>query len=247
MTKIAVLSDIHGNSEALKALFKDLDKREVDLIFNLGDILYGPLDPMGTFELLQSRNIISISGNQDRIILENIDKETNLVTLKYVLNELNKEVIHFLKSLSFDYKHDTGIYLCHATPQKDDEYLLENLFSSHVSLKDNNEIEEILETIAEKIVVCGHSHQPRVLKTKGRTIINPGSVGLQAYDDDLPIFHRMQNFSPDARYSILHLNNVNNISAIEQIVLPYDYELAARQAENNNRPDWAKWIRTGRA
>jgi len=71
--KIAVISDIHGNSIALREVFRDIGSRDVDTIINLGDSLYGPLDPKGTFELLESNNLISISENQDRIILETLD------------------------------------------------------------------------------------------------------------------------------------------------------------------------------
>ena len=85
---------------------------------------------------------------------------------------------------------------------------------------------------------------PRLVELQNRILINPGSVGLPAYSDDQPIPHRMENFSPKARYCILDLNNGCNI---EQIAVSYDFENAARQAEKNNRPDWAKWLRTGLA
>ena len=56
----------------------------------------------------------------------------------------------------------------------------------------------------------------------------------------------MQNYHNNARYSILCIDNVGNVKA-EQISLPYDFESAAKLAEKNNRPDWAEWLRTGRA
>jgi len=244
--KIALISDIHGNSFALEAVFDDIAGRNIDLIFNLGDILYGPLDPMGTFKLLETRGMLSISGNQDRFILENLGQKTGNETMNYVLNQLNDTAIDFLKALPFDYNHDSGVYLCHATPQKGDEYLIEKLFESHVGVKENDEIEAILKNIEEKIVVCGHSHQPHVVKTVSKTVINPGSVGLPAYDDDLPIFHKMENYNNNANYCVLSVDNEGNAS-VERISIPYDFELVAKMAEKNNRPDWAKWLRTGRA
>ncbi|SDD65802.1 Calcineurin-like phosphoesterase superfamily domain-containing protein [Priestia aryabhattai B8W22] len=50
--KIAIISDIHGNSLALEAVLSDISRRGINTIFNLGDSLYGPLDPLGTFKLL---------------------------------------------------------------------------------------------------------------------------------------------------------------------------------------------------
>ena len=45
--KIAIISDVHGNSHALKAVLEDIKHRKAEMIINLGDSLYGPLDPLG--------------------------------------------------------------------------------------------------------------------------------------------------------------------------------------------------------
>lgn len=58
--KIAVLSDIHGNSWALEEVIKDIEKRGIKNIIDLGDSIYGPLDPMGTYKLLTQNKINSI-------------------------------------------------------------------------------------------------------------------------------------------------------------------------------------------
>jgi predicted phosphodiesterase len=97
--KIAVISDIHGNKWALEKVLKDIKKRKIKTIFNLEDSLYGPLDPVGTFKLLSKNKIYNICGNEDRIIFENIKEKTNNLTLNYVSNEFNQEIIKWLKSL----------------------------------------------------------------------------------------------------------------------------------------------------
>ena len=63
-SKIAVISDIHGNAIALSEVFKDIKKRNIHTVINLGDSLYGPLDPKGTFDILTVNKVISISGKQ---------------------------------------------------------------------------------------------------------------------------------------------------------------------------------------
>ncbi len=244
MEKFAVISDIHGNSWALKAVLNDIESRRINAIFNLGDILYGPLDPMGTYDLLKTKQILSIRGNQDRFILDNVSNKGFHETLDYVLEQLDDEVFNYLKNLPFDYKHDFKIYMCHGTPAKDDEYLIEQLFETHTGIKENENLNSILNQVKERIIFCGHSHQPGFIKTDLKTIINPGSVGLPAYDDDLPIFHKMQNFSNNARYSIVAIEN-DEVVRVEQISVSYDFESAAAMAKKNNRPDWAQWLRTG--
>jgi diadenosine tetraphosphatase ApaH/serine/threonine PP2A family protein phosphatase len=140
---------------------------------------------------------------------------------------------------------DNDIYAFHASPRDDSEYLLEQTHADFNAVKHLNEIESQLKGIEQKIIVCGHSHISRIVQTENHLVINPGSVGLPAYSDDLPVYHRMQNFNPRACYAMLFLNE-NSVS-IERYSVDYDFESAAQLAEKNNRNDWAQWIRTGKA
>jgi hypothetical protein len=74
-------------------------------------------------------------------------------------------------------------------------------------------------------------------------IVNPGSVGLQAYEDDFMEQHVSENGSPHARYAILDLQNGE--WKVDQIAVRYDHHRAAQQASQNNRPDWAIALKTG--
>ncbi|MNC25369.1 Calcineurin-like phosphoesterase superfamily domain protein [compost metagenome] len=98
--------------------------------------------------------------------------------------------------------------------------------------------------IAAPVIACGHTHRPGImLLPNGKTVINPGSVGLPAYRDELPVDHKMESFTPHAKYALA----VQEPSGwrLEQISLPYDWEASAAMAESNGRPDWAYSIRTG--
>jgi len=242
--KIALISDCHGNSLALKEVIKDIKSRGIDMILNLGDSLYGPLDPQGTFKLLHENEVLSVCGNGDRIILESLDSVSDNKTMEYVKSQIDRETIDWLKSLPFDFVY-RPIYCCHASPDEDTRYLMESLETNYIAIKENEAIDDLLKGVRQEIVACGHSHLPRILKTAKKTILNPGSVGLPAYDDDLPIPHKMETFSPDANYSVLSFSE--NPAKIEMVAIPYDYEAAARLAVENGRDDWARWIRTGRA
>jgi hypothetical protein len=82
----------------------------------------------------------------------------------------------------------------------------------------------------------------------GLLIVNPGSVGLPAYDDDHPYphssFHRIETGSPDARYAIAEKRDGQWLC--ELVSVHYDHESAAQQADQRDRPDWAHALRTGR-
>jgi len=201
--RIAVISDVHGNSWALKNVLIDIEKKKADLIVNLGDSLYGPLNPKETYDLLQSYDIKSISGNQDRNIVENFDKKHENSTLRFVVDELNENAFFWLKSLPKSMVLDCGVFMCHGTPNSDTTYLLEKLCDGYVTVNSEQTIEELLQNVTQKTIFCGHSHTHRTIETSNKIIINSGSVGLQAYDDDLPMYHKIQNFNRNAHCCIV--------------------------------------------
>jgi putative phosphoesterase len=241
--KIAVISDIHANSWALQAVLEDISNRGVSQTYDLGDTLYGPLDPAGTYRLLQKKQIQSISGNQDRFILEN---KTPNPTFDYVIKSLQGTGAKlWLQTLPSTRIIEDRILLCHGTPENDSEYLLENVESRYFTYEKSDVLEAKIGSHPQDIIFCGHSHVPGVVRTGRKTIINPGSVGLPAFDDENPVYHKMESGSPMARYCIITFNG--DLKSVDMIAVEYDAEAAADCAEKNNRTDWANWIRTGRA
>lgn len=67
--KIAVISDIHGNLNALQAALAEIDREGVDCIINCGDTLGGPLASAKTADLLMARGIAMITGNHEQQLL----------------------------------------------------------------------------------------------------------------------------------------------------------------------------------
>ncbi len=244
--KIAVLSDIHSNVFALEAVIADAKNHDVDLMVNLGDILYGPIDPKGTYDLLMQHDIVTICGNQDRQIFEATTEEiVSNPTMKFIIDNLGKEPIEWMKSLPFDIQLNDDVYLCHGTPDDDLIYLLENVELGYARLRSDNEIIKRLNGQESKLICCGHTHTPRAVSlTTGQIIVNPGSVGLQAYTDDEPLIHSMENFNPMASYAIV--DKVIDSWNIEHIKVPYNVELAVSECEKRGRTDWVHFLTTGR-
>jgi putative phosphoesterase len=244
--KIAVLSDIHSNVFALEAVIHNAKKHSVDLMANLGDILYGPIAPKSTYELLNEHEFITISGNQDRQIFEATPGEINSnPTMQFILNDLGSEPLNWLKSLPFDKQVNDDIYLCHGTPTNDLIYLLEDVSGGYARLRTDNEITTLLAGQKTELVCCGHTHTARAITlNNGQTIINPGSVGLPAYTDNEPVVHSMESFSNHASYSIVE--KINGKWHIQNVKVPYNFELAVKESKNRNRTDWAHFLTTGR-
>ena len=259
---IAVISDVHGNSLALKAVLDDIESRGIGRVLNLGDSLYGPLDPVGTADIIIDRKIPSVLGNEDRLLLESsstgddearepvgnkgINVDVRNPSLQYTLSHVTDEHLDWLWSLPQETQLDEELYLCHASPSDDTNYLLWEIRESGAQRRSDGEILERLGGITASVILCGHDHlQTDRRLPGGRLIVDPGSVGLQAYTDDMPYPHAMEAGSPHARYSILHRSKGSWL--VEHRSIIYDWESASRTSAENGRPDWAQWLITGRA
>ena len=243
--KIAILSDIHSNVYALEEVIKDAKNKNVDLMLNLGDSFYGPIEPLKTYKMLVENKFINVMGNQDREILEaSLESLKNNKTLKYVYEDLGEEVLYWIQNLPFEKFIGDDLYMTHGTQHDDSVYMLEDVSSGKPIIRDDKKIIELIDDVESKFVLCGHSHMPRCLNlSSGQVVINPGSVGLQAYKDELPNEHFIENFTPDASYVLLTVSKKQY--NVELIKVAYDYEKAALKAIENGREDWAHSLRTG--
>jgi putative phosphoesterase len=234
--RIGVIADVHGNALALAAVLRDARERGADPLVDLGDTLYGPLQPLETYELFRQAPIVAaVAGNQDRKICEESPQWCASLPAKAVewLRALPRTAIY------------RDLFLCHGTPRSDTTYLLEDVASGIPVVRPDAEILDLLGFIAQPVVLCGHSHIPRVVRlSTGQLIVNPGSVGLPAYDDDRPVKHYMETWSPHASYAILEREQMHWSVTLRRVT--YDWDTAARQALAFGAPDWARGLATGR-
>jgi predicted phosphodiesterase len=242
---MAAISDIHGNVWALEAVLRDMTERNVEMAVNLGDCIYGPLLPSETLDILTSYEIPTVSGNEDRLLSESDGHETMGGTAAFVLAELTDDQLWWLKGLPRTKRIGVELFLCHGTPDSDTEYLLREVTPSGVHMREAEIVEKLLTGIDSSVVLCGHDHlQGEMRLPDGRLVVDPGSVGLQAYTGESPFPHRIEAGSPHARYSILVRSNEG--WRVEHHRVEYDWRPAAAAAADRGRPDWAQWLRTGR-
>ncbi|MBI5256687.1 MAG: metallophosphoesterase family protein [Burkholderiales bacterium] len=251
--RIAVLSDIHGNLPALEAVLAEVAAAAVDLVVNLGDTVSGPLWPAETAARLMALGWPTIAGNHERQVLT-LPRERLSPTDAHTAPLLAAEQRAWLAALPPIRWLDDEVFCCHGTPASDLQYLMETVTPDHsrggapgVRAASADELAQRLAGLGPRVprlLLCGHTHQPR-LRLWGETLLlNPGSVGLQAYDDLHPHPHRIEQGSPHARWALAE-REVQGQWRIEQHMTPYDWQAAAAQAERHGRPDWADALRTG--
>lgn len=94
-------------------------------------------------------------------------------------------------------------------------------------------------------MLCGHTHIPRLVRSRtGQLLVNPGSVGLQAYEEENPVSHVVENHSPSARYAIVEKHG--GTWQAQLLAVPYAYARVAELARQHGRPDWEVALLYGR-
>lgn len=244
--RIALVSDIHGNLPALEAVLDDTRRRAVTHIVNLGDSLSGPLLPLETARFLMQQDWVQLAGNHERQLLEFAARGGG-ASDAYAHAHLTPDVFDWMRGLRPAQALDDEIYLCHATPRSDVEYFLESIEGDRTRAASADEVAAraaLPPGAGARVIACGHTHVPRVAQLPGLPLcVNPGSVGLQAYEDDHPHLHRVENGDAYARYATLEKRGGVWHAQIHPV--PYDHESMARLAERNGRPDWALALRSG--
>jgi predicted phosphodiesterase len=241
--EMAVIADVHGNADALAVVLADIARRGVKNVVNLGDNANGPLDPARAVALLQACDAIHVRGNGDRMTGEG--GATARKSALYARERLDDRALRWLRELPMVVRGDDWVAF-HATPASDEEYFLENVADGKTVLANDAEISSRLGSVSESLVLCGHSHIPRVVRLRdGRTVLNPGSIGLPAYADDAPSPHVVETGSPHARYAIAR--RADTRWEVELHALVYDWNSAATAARAAGWSEWARILETGRA
>ncbi|MCR8726623.1 metallophosphoesterase family protein [Frigidibacter sp. ROC022] len=244
MTRIAVLADIHGNADALAAVLADIETQGITRMVNLGDCFSGPLAPAETWDMLAARPMPTVRGNHDRFLIEQTPERMGRSDLA-AHEDLPGAALEWLRGLPPVLEMD-DLFLCHAVPGDDLTYWLDRVTpEGHVALRGAGEVAELAGGVTRPVILCGHTHVPRLVRlASGQMVLNPGSVGCPAYSDTLPVPHRVEMASPEARYAIL--DPAPGGYAVSFRALPYDPARMAARARARGREDWAQAVLTGR-
>ncbi len=182
--KIAIISDIHGNLEALKSTLQDIKKRNVDKIICLGDTIAKGVHPKECLKLVRENCEIVIQGNSDKYFSmehANIKElpEEEQKRIKWNQSLITDEDRKYLLSLPFCYEfYMSGslVRLFHATPIANDKTVvnisdIQTKYQMFLPSKNTS-----TQKIAD-VVIYGHLHHPYMDKIYNKTLINVGSVG----------------------------------------------------------------------
>lgn len=186
MDKIAIISDIHGNLEALKATISDIKKRGINKIYCLGDIISKGTNSKECIDIIKKECEVVISGNCDcyfskEFSTEELNQKDEIEQKRILWNKqkLTVDDISYLQSLPFCheiYISGSLVRLFHATPMANNIPVI-NLDSIETKYNMFLPSEKTVSGNIADIVVYGHIHHPYLDRLYNRTLINVGSVG----------------------------------------------------------------------
>ena len=193
MTRIAVLSDVHGNLVALEAVLKEIKKERPDAVLVAGDLVMNGPDPNGTIDALRALEgdgALIVSGNTD-IAVGDFDygaayphyqdgvPDTITVAAEWAHDELGDEQLEWLRRLPAERRmrteDDTLVLVVHASPGSQTRGFDQAL--------DANIIFERAAATDARIICVGHTHVPEVRDLGWKLIVNDGSAGY-VFDGD---------------------------------------------------------------
>lgn len=235
--KLAIFSDVHGNIHALKSVWEDIEQRNPEEIYCLGDLVgYGAF-PNEVIEFVRARSIPTVMGNYDQGVGLDLDDcgcacrtewECELTdrSLLWSREHTTSENKAYLRSLAKELRISRAglsLLLVHGSPRRINEYMYEDRAEAT--------FERVAAAANSDLLFFGHTHLPYRKPVAGTLFVNTGSVGKPKDGD------------PRAGYVLAELGEQVKIEVIR---VEYDVGAAAAAIRASDLPDeFAEQIETG--
>ncbi|WP_058306551.1 metallophosphoesterase family protein [Gracilibacillus massiliensis] len=237
--RIAFLSDIHGNAEALEKVIEDIKTKQVDRIVLLGDIAYRGPEPAKSIDLIRSLTTDVIKGNADQWVVRGVREgevpnqaiDVMQKEQQWTKNQLTEDQVAYLEELPSELSFEADgikIHAFHATPDSLFDVVLPNV-------SDNDLLGKLTQKQEADLYLYGHIHKAYQRTIEGKTIVNLGSVGLP--------------FDGIAKASYVLVDITEGQIQTSHVRLSYDIEKVCQQYVDVDYPNIEKMqniIRSGR-
>ena len=232
--RVAVLSDIHSNYYAFKACYEDAVKSGAESFIFLGDYVSDLSEPQRTMDLvyeIQSKYpTVCLRGNREGYMLDCESGKSSFIrgsksgSLLFTYENLRKKDLEFIRGLKISDTieiEDVGMEIAHAAMDNDRFYFDCN--DGHTA--------DIFPQMKCNYLLTGHSHKQYIQRNAGKTIINPGSVGIP------------QDGTRNPKYALLDIADGNISCQLREVL--YDMTDAIHSQFASGLVDYAKYWAIG--
>lgn len=229
--KLALISDVHANLEALERVLAEIDRENVDLIVNLGDLVGYNANPRECLELIRRREIVCVAGNHDLAVIDpTLAQDFNLIAyhaLMWSRDQLGTDHKAFLRKLPRTRVIAEYYLACHGTPNSPDAYISYHFQGKRVLNLLRRELNPI------RICFFGHTHRRAIWyrDIRGKVAMLPPGPGKISLDRDwLYLINpgsvgQPRNHTPAASYAVFDTEDY----AVQFKLVPYDIQKAQRK------------------
>jgi len=216
--KYAIITDIHANIFALKAVMAEIDKIKPDKIICLGDIVGNGAYPEETVKYIKKRgDILCVKGNHDLFANLNLSTfptaDTRLKMFKWTQKALSNSSRKFLDELPWVLNfEDCGKKIVAFHYPKNQK----GRFKDLIYLPSNEQVKELFEGLSGDIFLFGHEHTGSLTELDGKYYLNFGTLGNMLFEDV-------------ARLGILEVTEEKVV--YKSINVKYDQSTAFKRAE----------------
>ncbi len=232
--KIAVLADIHGNLEALKAVVDDMKQFQLDCMVSLGDnVGYGP-EPDGVVDLIRETGIESILGNHEFALCDKRARSW----LNFQAAENNEQTSSLLSKDNLEYScalplflEKGGGYFVHGFPK-------ESVFRYLVRQNDER-ILQLFQDYGATIFFVGHTHDLQLVYEKnGAVVRKPLPAGIHTLEQGKKYIVNSGSVGQprDGNRSAKYILWDSEIGEIEVRFVAYDIEKTVEQIAKRGFP-----------
>ncbi len=227
--KYGIITDIHNNVIALRAVLNRLDQMNCDRIICCGDIIgIGPYPEETVQEMAGIPGLLSVRGNHENYLLEEMpveypnDEDMSLGEMEHHRWEhrlLSEKSIAFLRSMPKRIDFTSGelrISVMHSCMDRNGRFAGSKKNPSESDLKD------MFADVDSDIILYGHDHARNICRSD-KLYINVGSLGCPSRDRNI------------ARAGVLTVESGN--VGIEPVDVPYDADAVVRQIDRIRYPD----------
>lgn len=173
--RIAAFSDVHGDADRLRRVLTRIEGERPDIIANLGDAFAGDLFPREVAELIGNLPMVTVRGNHERIMAGPV--ATMPRRDRAAVEALGEGELKWIRQLRPTARPRPDVLLVHGSPRDDTIGILETATPAGLRAATDAEIAERLDGYDSRLVLCGHTHVPRIYRRPcGQLIVCPGSV-----------------------------------------------------------------------
>ncbi|GGE33761.1 serine/threonine protein phosphatase [Pullulanibacillus camelliae] len=225
--KVAFISDIHGNADALAAVLEDIRNKRADAVKILGDLCFRGPEPKQALDLIRQSDAQVIKGNADAWVVRGIRRgevpdealETMCQERDWTYAQLSEKDIKYLQTLPEEIQGTLAgtvpFHAFHATPS--------SLFKNIQANAGPEAIQENLLVKDAALYLYGHIHTAYIKYINGKCVVNLGSVGLPFDGLD------------QASYAMVTVENGRYSVSIERV--PYDTEKVIQKYQQSGYPN----------